>query len=328
MASRSERHIQFFDLVIKAYSRKEEFQNFDGLIPPSALNLFKAIEATHKKGRIIIPIAKGYKSVYFQDIKISKEYATLLINLSDRDAADPAFSDPVAGSRRFARRQKEEGVEGSAHVIIKFHPGRPDTYSLVLESTPGLPSSRIQKFLNLYLRKAKTYFPEKFVCDDPSGTRDKNGAFKKIPINVRILLLGQPSDQLTNDINNGTLSGIEIISPQVSKTNWDERGFVKDKLLTTTLDISELKLHKSIKNWPILKQIFKTAEDKATGVRIKFKTLSGVSRSIVIDPRSSDSVKDDAYIKKEILDNFNHPLESAYDEVHSELATRMYNCVK
>ena len=328
MASRTERQILFFELTIKASSRRKEFKAYDGLTPPSARELFRAIELTHRKQKFIIPIAHGSKSVYFQDMKVSNEKAIFLVNLSDRDAADPIFSDPEIDSHRVARRKGNEGVEGSAHIVINLDPVRTDTYAVVIESTAGLSSTRLSQFLGLYVRKAKKEFPSEFVANDPSGEIDKNGEFKKIPIMVRLDLIGQPSEQLIRDINEGTLTGLEVITVHPASSKWDEHGYVVEKSHTATLDIAGVKSSRG-KNWAILGEVFKSATKRDMDqIRVRFKSNTGVNRSVMIDPATGRTLLDDAYIKKEILGGFKRQLESAYDKIHPELTERMFKHIE
>lgn len=328
MASRTERQVLFFELTIKASSRRKELKNYDGLTPPSALELFKAIERTHQKHKFIIPVAHRAKSIYFQDMKVLNEKAIFLVNLSDRDAADPIFSDPEIDSHRVVRRKGNEGVEGSAHIVINLDPIRTDTYAVVIESTAGLSSTRLSQFLSLYVRKAKKDFPSDFVTNDPSGVMDKNGEFRKIPIMVRLQLIGQPSEQLIRDINEGTLTGLEVITVHPSSGKWDEHGYVIEKSHAVTLDISGVKSSKG-KNWALLGEVFKSAtKKKMDQIRVKFKSNTGVSRSVMIDPATSRTLLDDAYIKKEILSGFKKRLESAYDKIHPELTERMFKHIE
>jgi len=328
MASRTERQILFFELTIKASSRRKNLKGYDGLLPPSALELFKAIDRTHKKQKFIIPVAHASKSIYFQDLKVVNEKAIFLVNLSDRDAGDPIFSDPEIDSHRVVRRKGNEGIEGSAHIVINLESVRPDTYAVVIESSAGLSSSRLSQFLGLYVRKAKKQFPSDFMATDPSGEMDENGNFKKIPIMVRLDLLGQPSEQLIRDINEGTLTGLEVISVQPSPNKWDEHGYVVEKSHTSTLDISGIKTSKD-KNWTILGEVFKKAAKKNMDqIRIRFKSNSGVSRGVMIDPTTGKTLLDDAYIKKEILDGFRGQLQSAYNKINVELTDRMFKYIE
>lgn len=328
MASKSERHVLFFDLKITAASRSRDAEKYDGLTPLTGQKIFQLIANVLSEDRKILSVAKRTKQVYVQDITVEPKWAKLLINISDQDAADPTIANAVKNTRRRVTRKPEEGVEGSLHMVVNLTPVHKNIYTAVIECTPGLPASRVQKLLNLYVRLAKTQFPDEFMVNDPSGALTKTGEYKKISVSNKLELFGQPSKQLEQDINSGTLSGLELIQYKDQKANWDEEGYITSRSYITSLGVKPID-RPGIRPWQLLTQCFKKAlAVKASQVRIRFKTASGLHRTVLIDPETEKAIDEEHYVRKEVLSNFSVALESAYATMNTELIDKLKRCAR
>lgn len=323
MASKSERHVLFFDLKLSAHSRSHNLECYDGLTPLSGKKIFDLIAQTVATGRKIISVAKKTKQVYIQDITVNQKWASLLINVSDKDAANPTIADPIKNTRRRVKRDPDEGLEGSLHITVNLDSVMPHVYTAVIECTPGLPSSRVQQLLNFYVRLSKKTFANEFLVDDPTGAMTKDGKFKKIPISIKAELLGQPSKQLEQDINSGTLLSLELVELEESAKAWDTEGYVTTKSFTTALQVKPID-RPGLKHWSLLCQVFQKASIKrGAQVRVKFKTFNGLYRTVLIDPRAVSAIDEERYVRKEVLNNFSCDLESSYDQLFAELIDKM-----
>ncbi len=66
--------------------------------------------------------------------------AILLLENSNKDAADPSFSHQHTGSIRTEAKKLDEGVAVSAHLFADLVPtsSSPGSYHVLLEAVPGL----------------------------------------------------------------------------------------------------------------------------------------------------------------------------------------------
>lgn len=318
----------FFDMEISTSASRRGGGRYEGLRPFTAKQVVEMLEKVKNADQAMKPSGDGKRVTYMQRVLHTSKSACLLISLSDKDAANPAFSNPEAKTRRVMQKQPKEGLEVSSHVVVNLTSVQPNTYAVVIESATGLPSSRIEQFINFNLRRAASLFPKDFMLDDPASTKTEDGKPAQVRVRVKVSLKGHPSKQLVTDINAGTLTGLELLQVTNSPKKWDQQGYVLEKLSTVVLDVAGIRKLRIGKNFDLLKEVCDNAiKNRIDQLRVQFKTGAGMSRTVLLDPKTQN-VNDEAYVRRELLDGFNHQLEIAYEEINVELATRMAALIK
>lgn len=157
MRNKIETTVFFYDVGVSARSKK-----YAGLPPLNGKDIFDLIVLASKSDVGVKQNVNKKVFTYISHSEVQGSKGCLLISQSDLDAADPAFSIPKK-RRRVVAKDLEEGLEGSGHLVMNFTAAAPNTYSLILEGTPGLSTAKVQQYLNYLLRVAKSLSPKKFM---------------------------------------------------------------------------------------------------------------------------------------------------------------------
>jgi hypothetical protein len=135
-------------------------------------------------------------------------------------------------------------------------------------------------------------------------------------------LRGHPSDDFKKELNEGVLSGIEVVKYKHKPLTWDDgKTAIEQKQVIHLTAASD---GRSAKLYETLKSVCKTAADKNfETVRIKFKDSSDYYRSVALEPSSMSLLNEDRYIKKVRLEGFSAKLDTGYEQLQPELLGKM-----
>lgn len=207
-----ERTIYFYDVRINATTRSA------GITAPSCISMLEAIRLIAKldlKGRHGA-FKRGEKELYqIQDVKVDRTTGEvqLLINHADRTLADPVFKHFESRRIRPAGKEPIEGIDVSAHVLLR--PSQSDPYAALLLVTYG--SGVTAKFIEWLLGKlmdiaaGNTKNKRHFEFRHPSGE-----AGKSYRVSYKFECLGHKSQQLKEDLARGHLQTVELISHETA----------------------------------------------------------------------------------------------------------------
>jgi hypothetical protein len=313
---KDERYIYFYDLIIEASSRK-----FGSPIPITvarALELIEQVPIEHRRRSISSNKAELYVSDWHRDTKTNT--ISILINRCDRQIPDPTFSDPETKSRRIVRKIDNEGQDFSAHLVIKLNTIDSNaSATLLIEHCSGLNVTVVKRLLDKTLALAKTYSPEDFKQKHPNGVFDKNGNSDTYNVKFTWRIDGHPSKELISDLNSGKLQWIDLITEKEEQTPFDGMPYINEKRKTVHLTVTE-ESNPSKNNWNKLKDLFLRQKDNFATARISFKTKSGIPRTVDLDTISAGS---ELYVKRERITGFKTSLESSYEKINIDIATKM-----
>ncbi len=268
---------------------------------------------------------------YLADIEVdtNARRATLLINRSDRLAADQSISSPKTKEYRVAEKNEDEGNDYSAHLSINLKPtpSASNMYAVVLEDAPGLNSGTIVKILDWLIKECSKTNQEFFTYKHPDGSVDpKTKKDKTIKGRYSCEMVGHPSEDFVRELNDGVLHGIEIISYENKDNSWD--GENKTIEHSTVVNVKpKKKLGASV--YDIVKSVCKTAQEKKLQeARIKFKDSAEFERTVLIDINSMNLKNEEQYVKKERLTNFSSKLPTSFQRIYPGIRDRMYVLIK
>ena len=259
--------------------------------------------------------------MYLSDIRINgTDSISLLINLSDRDASNSVYSDPLNKSRRSIAKVGNEGNDYSAHIVVNLIPSE-NSYVTLVEVSPGLPSRRIENFLNQLFRSCVKCNRSNYLVAHPSGHVDKSGAPVMMVANHRAELVAFPSQEFVNDLNQGFLDSIEIIDTRQRGLLWDNGGGTKEITRSIMLKpVAEM----AATNYQKMSDALVIASTQQFGTaKIKFRTQQGIPKTVDLLTASISLAEDSIYVKKEIIDGFSANLDSSFSQIHSEINQKM-----
>src|SRR5690606_30501367 len=84
-----------------------------------------------------------------EDIDLDEhgKWAALLINRSDRLAADQAITDPTSGHFSVAKKSGEQGNAYSSHVVLSLTPLKDGRYLMLQETATGISAAHVARLL-------------------------------------------------------------------------------------------------------------------------------------------------------------------------------------
>jgi hypothetical protein len=107
------------------------------------------VEDTWKKGNAVHQYRNKELTVRVKDFQKIKDFALLLINVSDIKATDPAFSNVETGAVRIEQKLDKEGIGAACHIIFSRESinGKKGWHLSIIEEVVGIPKSTIEQFL-------------------------------------------------------------------------------------------------------------------------------------------------------------------------------------
>lgn len=318
MQKSKERLITFFDLKLTAFGLADRQKYALPAFPLDTLiSKIQALKAAQQ-----CPSLKGKaETIYLADIDVdaARTRAVLLVNISDKGASDAVYSAPERGHRRVLQKVGDEGSDRSAHVVIKLTPAD-GVYLTILEVAPGLPSSKINRFLTHLFKFCSRIDRAAFTQAHPTNAVNARG--RPIMIVTRHLahLDGHPSLELLRDLDTGTLSSIELIDKGHENLNWDTSGRTKEVARTVLLRPGPV----AGTNMDRLRDAFSRGwRQSYTEARVRFKTSSNITRTVLLETEHMNLANDSKFLKKEKLDGFANPLSASHEQINQELMQKI-----
>jgi len=310
---KTERLIFYYDLSISAESK-----TFEAPKPISVRKAFQLMELVSREKRLK-ETSKGREQLYVSEWKWDGDVISILVNKSDSGMSDPVFTSPKENKRRTAEKQGKEGQDFSVHVLIQLPRDDLQPAITLVEYCSGLGMFVIQRLLNQVLHDAKVFSPQDFEQTHPDGSVNDSGKPKKYNVVFKCQFDGHISDDLKYDLDNGKIQSIELITEKEKYTNIDEDGYIQEKCKTLVLTLKDE--DKSIKNkFNRIKKVLTKKKDDFSHARIKFKTPTGVDRTVEMDTNDAST---QGYVKKEKLDKFEFDLKSSYDKFCDPILGKM-----
>lgn len=310
----SERTIYLYDL-------KVEKRAVHAQVPPlvDICNVweaaFNAEKATHFREKETVVYRIG-------DMQVDDagDTVTLLIRRSDLSAPEAAYSRFDTGKLRIAKKTKKEGGDTAAHLVIslKSEKGAPGTYLALLEGIPHISHHFVQALLNRIIRSSCKADESTFTYSDPSGATTRNGP-KRHPFKPLVKLRGHIADDFGTDLENGTVSNIELVSAE------EMAPLGGNKYLSEQKSILKVSVNKDLPKAGRLKSLIKAMvtrkENFETG-RIIFKDPDNKSHTIEID-LNSGTPQQQLYVKNFVIPSINPLLAQSTDQILERLRDPM-----
>lgn len=318
MQKSKERIITFFDLKLTAYGLADRQKYAVPAFPLDAL--ITKIQALKAAGQC--PSWKGKSEIIYladMDIDQARTRAVLLINVSDKAAADTVYSAPERGHRRVLPKVGDEGSDYSAHVVIRLNP-QDGVYLTILEVTPGLASGKITRYLTHLFKFCSRIDRAAFTQPHPNNAVDRQGRPIMVVTRHVAQLDGHPSADLLRDLDAGTLSSIELIDKRNENLPWDTAGRTREVARTILLKPGQVAGTNRDRVRDALTRGFRNHYGEA---RVRFKTQSSIGRSVLLETEHMNLANDSKFVKKEKLDGFANPLDASHDAINNELMQRM-----
>jgi hypothetical protein len=320
--NKKERMVMYYDLSISAKSRT--------FSAPRTITVKKAFELISKLFDSTVEISDEKKSKKISNDKellyvsdwdwdSTNNIISILINKSDQNKSDPVFTNPPEKSRREVEKFENEGEDFAVHLVIKLS-NDDEPALLLIESCQGLGISIVQKLLNQLLKNS-----EEFNSDDnfrqlhPDGSIDNNGEPKKYHVSFQFDVRGHLSDNLRDDLEQGKIQSIELITDREKHTPMDSDPYFEEKCKTLVLTVQD-ENHSLTNVYNRIVNVVNSKKDDYSQAKIKFTTSTNIIRTV--DMSTADGLAQ-VYVKKEKLDGFDVDLKSSYDRFNTAILEKI-----
>lgn len=274
---------------------------------PTLFNLRKKAEAFYE-------INKGRSVIRLVDVQETPSDYRLLFQYANRDASDPAFANLKTGESRIAKKDVDEGLGATLHMVIEKNAKNesfPNTYTAVIEEVPGITRSLLSQALTAFFKQCG------FTFKKPEGKKD---LVCRPIVNIDF----HASSTLEKTLSTGYLSGITAVR-KVAKNSLDEEGLIR-------IDEEILKISTKVKRGEGAVKAVKQAYDKLRGMgygtmRITYKDANRRTGSDSFSLSTDRSLKELATAQLALRDKaiLATSIDVCQDKMHSELLGKMSN---
>lgn len=311
----------YYDLCIRARGKSRAEGNIaDFPTDPKSFNeIISYVVDQYKLGDPFLWKSQGSDPVkiIIKDLDFIDGFFVLLVNKSDPSIPDFVSSNPEVGERTIHRKPKDHGGESSAHVLIKPEPIRDKNYYYcIIECShgTGLTASGIGPYIAHIIRRCKKIYASQFRLTNPDGSVDKKGSPNLVHWNHDVELQGHPSNSFINDLEQGTLSGIELIDHEEVGSKWDENGFVNEKRKIIEMEVKKDLIGDA---WKTLNSVLGNAKEKGLAqMRVKFVSPSGETKDALLSTDTGYLADDRKYVKKHKISSQNTPTTTSFDSIN------------
>lgn len=299
------RYIYFYDLKIKTETTARKIQNIAQL---SLMEILGIIDKNNPKNKHFSYL-KDSVHFYIADWRfdVHKNQYHVLINKSDRNSANPIFTDPTKIderneiSRREVERSQEEGLDQSSHIIIQLDTNSPTKGLLLLERGALAGAYYLQTLLTRLINDSRKDSPDYFVQNHPSGALIK-GVPQLINTYYSVNIDGHISTSFVDDLNSGDFKELVLISENPVAQTVD-----KNILLVEKTETIRLTTNHSVSSR--LKEIVRIKAKDYSKARIRFKNVNGTERDIEVSTQDFDPSD---YVRRELIESKTASFQSSY----------------
>lgn len=294
------RYIYFFDLKVETHSTA---RNIKKCLQQSISAIFSVVHASNPKGRHY-SYQKDTLHFYIADWHfdtVSNQYH-ILVNKSDRNSANPTFTDVPNKKRREIAKEDGEGLDHSSHITLRLVPEQNHKVLLLLERGALVGSYHLQALFNRLISDARHSAPDFFVQNHPDGEVVK-GEPKKMNMRYSVEVDGHMSDNFEEDLSKGSFREVELITDTPSIEALDTSYMPTQKTETIKL--------KPNKNFSLtdLKKLVSGKSQQFEKARVRFKHPNGTDRDIEIN---TENFSETNYVKRAKIESLSE-FKSSYE---------------
>lgn len=186
---------------------------------------------------------------------------------------------------------------------------KPGIYVGILEVNTGLHVSHVIRLLQGVLDDIYKEDPNTFCSPHKSGKIGRDKKPKLVCFRPMFEFLGFPSDQLINDLEDGTLKDVVLIDISV-KTSMGSHSWLQEQETAITLKPASTVPGKV---WDSILSVTKSRVAQGfTKARIRFRSPDNQQHTIDFDP-DSGSLLNEEYVKSIRLKAISPPLDESAD---------------
>lgn len=282
------RTVHFYEISVQSRTRKP-------VMNPSCARLDDLLACCAKlaKGHKLPVTIRKSASLHTVLADWSYDAAThcyeLLISKANAALSDVALRTLGTTSLRKAGKTKAEGIEVSAHVLIRPNPDG-KTAAMLLTMGAGVSAGDVEVLLRRLCDEASKDKKNGslFDFDDPSGAKDEKNNPLKYRVRYGFTALGHQGQTLASALQSGEFEGMELIAYEQTKFDAGGNLQIVERSLGVKANLPKAVTGASIRNavgafmkgsnvapYDRLRIRYKTAAGKSSAATLKIADLDG-----------------------------------------------------
>lgn len=265
------------------------------VINPSSAKLselLKACTSLMRKSQLPLTIRKSSQiRTVLSDWNYNQQNNCYELLLSRANAAlsDVALRNMNDLSLRKAGKTKVDGIEVSAHILVRPNPDE-RTAAVLISIGAGISISDIEALFRL-MTKAASKNPRcssLFYFDDPSGAKGQDGVPLQYKVRYRFAGYAHKGQTLAQALQTGEFEGMELIAPEQSQFDTGGNLQITERVLKIKAALPQSVTGAGLRN--AIRDFKKSPDaDIYDKMRIHYKTQSGTSTSAVLSINDLDA---------------------------------------
>lgn len=297
MAYRLNRLVYFYSakLVCSTRARGNDLRAWTRESPIGFDNFFASWASVLANGGLSQQNKSKTFQIYLADVKDISDWFVLLINFTDSTRGGHVFRNTQTGNETIHALAKHDGLNHSCHILIKKAPELDGRHMILFEKNGPMPFSKVASFLSHICQQVSVGRPELEV-DHPFNGVDSKGAVKKIRLIPKLVYNGYVADDLIDDIMNGYLSNIELITDSIKEGGIDSVSL--PEVQTQILKIKS-EVPPGSTPWDIVSKWLGVGSNiDYEQLRVVFKNETGASETVNFDTVTRNLINEEKYTKK------------------------------
>lgn len=282
------RTVHFYEIQVHSHTRAG-IKNPSCAPLPALLNCFAGLATKNKLPQTVRKSSQLHTVLSDWHYDKRNNCYQLLISKANAALSDVALRDLSSKRLRMAGKTKVEGIEISAHILLRPNAnGR--TAEVLLTMGAGVSPKDIERLLGGMSRLASKQPSNKalYWFDDPSGAKDTNGKPMRYQVNYGFMAHAHVGQTLTVALQSGEFESMDLIAPVRSQFDAGGNLQVTERSLSVHAVLPKTVTASTIRN---AISRFRTQPDAATysKLRIHYKTVAGKKTSATLELSNLDA---------------------------------------
>lgn len=311
------RTVHFYEIHVHSYARAD-IKNPSCAPLPALLNSFAALATNNYLPQTVRKSSNLHTVLSDWNYDKSNNCYQLLISKANAALSDVALRDLGTKKLRKANKTKVEGIEISAHILLRPNTDG-KTAAVLLTMGAGVAAKDIEVLLRAMSKLASKKRNSKalFWFDEPSGAKDANGNPKQYEVNYRFAAQAHLGQTLAEALQSGEFDSMELIAPMQSKFDSGGNLQITERSLSVHAVLPKTVTGASVRN--ALRNFRSQPDGKSySKLRIHYKTVGGKKTSATLDLNNLDA----AFTLKEHIE-FDTDVEAQQESFSSTIVAGM-----
>lgn len=277
------RTVHFYDLHISSRSLASGVVNPGCASIKDLLECFAEIGSAKKLPMIVRKSSNLHTILVDWDYDKQTDCYELLLSKANAALSDVALRDLNTSSLRKANKKKHEGIELSAHVLIRPNLNQRSA-AVLITMYAGVSILDVERLFRDFSRRAASLskFRSMFYFDDPSGALAPDNTPMQYKVAYSFAAYSYKGQTLDNALKQGEFESLELISYDGEKFDAGGNLNIEERVLKIKAEIPKAVTGAAIIN-AVNGFIRSQPDENFNKLRIHFKTATGDSTSATMN---------------------------------------------